>query len=87
MFEKPEKPAQKPAQKSVEKAAETPPKGLEAKPVEKNGVSAIEVDDVLEVDDDAMEADDDVMDEDAYRKEYAAIIAQNSKYRRRPTVR
>ncbi|KFY12110.1 hypothetical protein V491_06907, partial [Pseudogymnoascus sp. VKM F-3775] len=87
MFEKPEKPAQKPAQKSGEKAAETPPKGLEAKPVEKNGVSAIEVDDVLEVDDDAMEADDDVMDEDAYRKEYAAIIAQNSKYRRRPTVR
>lgn len=88
MSEKPEKPAQKPAQKSLEKAAEKPLKAPEAKPVEKDGVSAVEVDDVLEVDDDAMEADDDdEVDEDAYRKEYAAIIAQNSNYRRRPTVR
>ncbi|KFY40473.1 hypothetical protein V494_03487 [Pseudogymnoascus sp. VKM F-4513 (FW-928)] len=87
MFEKPEKPAQKPAQKSLEMVTEKPPKGLEARPVEKDGISAIEVDDVLEVDD-AMEADDDdVVDEEAYRKEYAAIIAQNSNYRRRPTRR
>ncbi|KFZ10457.1 hypothetical protein V502_08105 [Pseudogymnoascus sp. VKM F-4520 (FW-2644)] len=85
MFEKPEKPAQKPAQKLLEQATEKPPKGLEVKSVEKDGGSAIEVDDALEVDD-VMEADDDVMDEDAYRKEYAAIIARNSNYRRRPNV-
>ncbi|OBT90546.1 hypothetical protein VE02_00999 [Pseudogymnoascus sp. 03VT05] len=84
MFEKPEKPAQKPAQKSLEKTTENSPKGLEVKTVEKDGGSAIEVDDVLEVDDDAMEADE--VDEDAYRKEYAAIIARNSNYRRRPNV-
>ncbi|OBT43466.1 hypothetical protein VE00_06175 [Pseudogymnoascus sp. WSF 3629] len=87
MFEKPEKPAQKPAQKSLEKTTENSPKGLEVKTVGKDGGSAIEVDDVLEVGDDAMEADDDVVDEDAYRKEYAAIIARNSNYRRRPNVR
>ncbi|KFY71740.1 hypothetical protein V499_08065 [Pseudogymnoascus sp. VKM F-103] len=85
MFEKPEKPAQKPAQKSLEKPTENSPKGLEVKSLEKDGGSAIEVDDVLEVDDDAMEADE--VDEDAYRKEYAAIIARNSNYRRRPNVR
>lgn len=85
MFEKPEKPAQKPAQKSLEKAPKNSPKELEVKSAEKNSGSAIEVDDVLEVDD-VMEADDDVMDEDAYRKEYAAIIARNSNYRRRPNV-
>ncbi|OBT53736.1 hypothetical protein VE04_06607 [Pseudogymnoascus sp. 24MN13] len=85
MFEKPEKPAQKPAQKSSEKPTENSPKGLEVKSLEKDGGSAIEVDDVLEVDDDAMEADE--VDEDAYRKEYAAIIARNSNYRRRPNVR
>ncbi|ELR05899.1 hypothetical protein VC83_06653 [Pseudogymnoascus destructans] len=87
MFEKPEKPAQKPAQKSLEKTTENSPKGLEVKCVEKDGGSAIKVDDVLEVDDDAMEADDDVVDEDVYRREYAAVIARNSNYRRRPSVR
>ncbi|OBT62484.1 hypothetical protein VE03_08018 [Pseudogymnoascus sp. 23342-1-I1] len=85
MFEKPEKPAQKPAQKSLEKAPEKSPKGLQVKSTEKSGGLAIEVDNVLEVDD-VMEADDDVMDEDAYRQEYAAIIARNSNYRRRPNV-
>lgn len=85
MFEKPEKPAQKPAQKSLEVAAEKPPKGLQVN-LEKDGGSAnIEVDDALEADD-TLEADDDVMDEDAYRKEYAAIIARNSNYRRRPAA-
>ncbi|KFY22465.1 hypothetical protein V493_06578 [Pseudogymnoascus sp. VKM F-4281 (FW-2241)] len=81
MFEKPVNPAQK----LLEKAAENPPKGLEVKSVEKINGSAIEIDDVLEVDD-VMEADDDVMDEEAYRKEYAAVIARNSNYRRRPTA-
>ena len=85
MSEKPEKPAQQPAQKSLEKATEKPPRGLEVKSAEKDNGSAIEVDDALEVDD-VMEADDEVMDEDAYRKEYAAIIARNSNYRRRPNV-